>query len=309
MVELPVTVVIPAWRRAATIRRCLASVLGEEIRPAEVIVVDDASGDDTADVARSSGAGSVRVLEQPRNAGAQAARNRGIREARHGWIAFLDSDDEWLPGKLGRQWDLLGRMGFPEDAVLHGNCLRFQGGREDYWDLPSTEGIDARRLLLARPAPMFQGMLVSKAHLLGIGLLDESAPAYQEWDTSIRLSANGRLFHDREPLFRYHLHDGETISGSPVREAKGHAHVVFKHEADIRATAGEGAWNAHMARLGELSLLSDLPDFSARAADHATGATRALLRATTRLGRLPWSRPFFLRLLARQRSRLGGRHG
>lgn len=99
---LPMSVVIPAFNRATMLRRALASVAAQHPRlPAEVIVVDDGSDDDTPEVARQAG---VRLIRHGRNRGLSAARNTGVEAASHGWIALLDSDDEWLPHHLATIW-------------------------------------------------------------------------------------------------------------------------------------------------------------------------------------------------------------
>lgn len=96
----PVSVVIPTWNRATLLRRALDSVLAQTVQPAEIVVVDDGSTDDTAAVVASYGA-RVRLLRQA-NAGVAAARNAGIAAARHELIAFLDSDDWWRERYLER---------------------------------------------------------------------------------------------------------------------------------------------------------------------------------------------------------------
>lgn len=99
---LPVSVVIPAYQRAGLIGRAVRSALAQlPLPPAQVLVVDDGSSDDTAQEAAAAGA---TVLRQPVNAGVSAARNAGVEAAVHDWIALLDSDDEWLPGHLERVW-------------------------------------------------------------------------------------------------------------------------------------------------------------------------------------------------------------
>lgn len=101
MDPLPVSVVIPAYRRPEMVERAIRSALQQRPRPAEVLVVDDASGDQTAARARASGA---RVIVHERNQGEGPARNTGIAAANKEWIALLDSDDEWLPGHLATLW-------------------------------------------------------------------------------------------------------------------------------------------------------------------------------------------------------------
>src|SRR4051794_4124152 len=98
--DIRISVVIPTYNRAHVVGRAIESALAQEYPPHEIIVVDDGSVDDTGDVVDGY-RGIVRRVRQP-NAGVSAARNRGVSEAASEWIAFLDSDDQWLPGHLGR---------------------------------------------------------------------------------------------------------------------------------------------------------------------------------------------------------------
>ncbi len=96
------SVVIPAYNSAEFINDTIETALDQTYAPLEVIVVDDGSRDDTAAVVRQRFGDRVRVIQQE-NAGPNAARNYGIREAAGDWIALLDADDLWLPEKLDRQ--------------------------------------------------------------------------------------------------------------------------------------------------------------------------------------------------------------
>jgi len=98
--DLRISVVIPTYNRGHVVGRAIDSALAQEYRPSEIIVVDDGSVDDTSGVVDGYG-GIVRRVYQP-NGGVSAARNRGVSEANGEWIAFLDSDDQWLPGHLER---------------------------------------------------------------------------------------------------------------------------------------------------------------------------------------------------------------
>lgn len=100
-----VSVIIPAYNAEKWLARAVDSVLSQSLPVADVIVVDDGSSDDTRRIAEAYGS-SLRYLYQD-NAGASAARNRGIKESEGEWIAFLDADDEWLPHKNERQVALL----------------------------------------------------------------------------------------------------------------------------------------------------------------------------------------------------------
>ncbi len=97
-----ISVVIPAYNAAPYVARAIESVLAQTVRPTEVIVVDDASSDATAQVVERYGP-PVRLLRRAANGGPAAARNTGIAAAQGEWIALLDADDAWLPRKLERQ--------------------------------------------------------------------------------------------------------------------------------------------------------------------------------------------------------------
>ena len=108
-----VSIVVPAFNAETTIERAIASACRQTERKLEIIVVDDASSDQTlAIVAEAAQADArIRLLRQPANAGPAAARNRGIAAAKGDWIALLDADDSYLPERLGKLLDLADRAG------------------------------------------------------------------------------------------------------------------------------------------------------------------------------------------------------
>lgn len=106
-VVAPVSVVVPCWRCSATIDDAIASVAAQTLPPAEVLLVEDGSGDDTLAhlhrIAAAHAPGWIRVIAMPANGGPSRARNAGWEQASQPWIAFLDSDDTWGPRKLELQ--------------------------------------------------------------------------------------------------------------------------------------------------------------------------------------------------------------
>jgi glycosyltransferase involved in cell wall biosynthesis len=116
-----VSVVIPLYNKAAYIHRALESVLAQAFADFELIVIDDGSTDGSADAVRRHTDPRIRLISQE-NAGVGAARNRGMAEAKSGWVAFLDADDEWLPGFLAKIVELIGEH--PE-AGLVGTAYRY----------------------------------------------------------------------------------------------------------------------------------------------------------------------------------------
>ncbi len=118
-----VTVIIPAFNAEKCIIEALDSVVAQTYRPIEVIVVDDGSSDNTAKVVKDYCSVSTRTVELglrcicQRNGGPSMARNTGIKEARGGYVAFLDADDLWMSHKLEKQMQLFGKD-FDADVVF-----------------------------------------------------------------------------------------------------------------------------------------------------------------------------------------------
>jgi glycosyltransferase involved in cell wall biosynthesis len=119
--------VIPTWNRARLVCEAIDSALGQSPEQVEVIVVDDGSTDDTADVLARNFGSRIHVLRMSQRRGAGAARNAGVRLASGELIGFLDSDDLWLPGKLEAELSALER--FPEAEVVVSDSLRFLEGQ------------------------------------------------------------------------------------------------------------------------------------------------------------------------------------
>ena len=95
-----ISVIIPSYNRSATIERSVMSVLNQTYKDIELIVVDDCSTDNTEEILKSIGDARLKYVCLPQNSGACVARNTGIEMAKGDYIAFQDSDDEWLPNKL-----------------------------------------------------------------------------------------------------------------------------------------------------------------------------------------------------------------
>lgn len=143
-----ISVVVPAWRAEKTLAATLDSILSQTWRELEVLIVDDASPDGTLALAQSYAAKDprVRVIAQEKNGGVSKARNRGVREARGEWIAFLDSDDLWMPEKLERQMALAAQH--PEAGLFFtGSAFISEDDHKYGYTLSVPERVNYRRLL------------------------------------------------------------------------------------------------------------------------------------------------------------------
>ena len=149
----PVSVVVPCFRCAATIDDAVASIAAQTLRPAEVLLVEDGSGDDTVEtlhrIAAIHGADWVKVIVLPANGGPSRARNTGWQQAQQPYIAFLDADDSWGPRKLELQMAAL--QADPAIALIaHRMLVRPRGTAVPALRPPVDVRIIGRRTLLLR---------------------------------------------------------------------------------------------------------------------------------------------------------------
>jgi glycosyltransferase involved in cell wall biosynthesis len=152
----PVSVIVPCFRCAATIDDAVASIMAQTLRPAEVLLVDDASGDDTLEalhrIAAVYGADWIKVIALPTNGGVSRARNAGWQQAQQPYIALLDADDCWGPRKLELQMAAL--EADPAIALIaHRMLVRPRGTTVPAPQPVRVQIIERRTLLLRNPFP------------------------------------------------------------------------------------------------------------------------------------------------------------
>ena len=180
-----VSVIIPTYNRGWILKEAIDSVLAQDFKDYELIVVDDGSSDNTSEVLDTYGQNII-VLGQA-NKGVSAARNRGIAEAGGQLVAFLDSDDLWLPRKLSRQVDF---FNLNPDAVI--NQTEEIWIRNDVRVNPKNRHrkpsgmIFERSLGLCLVSP--SAVMIRKTLLDVVGLFDENLPACEDYDLWLRIS-------------------------------------------------------------------------------------------------------------------------
>lgn len=191
-----ISVIMPAFNRAEMIGRAIDSVLAQDFGDYELIVVDDGSADGTAEVVAAVLDPRVRLIRLDSNGGGNAARNRGIREARAPLLAFLDSDDAFLPHKLGFAVGFLRSR--PQIDVLLDSFIKTYPDKPERSDealrnpllddnQAVLEALFMRKIWKATPA-----ITVRRDVAIRAGLFDESLKRRQDFDFIVRLAALGR---------------------------------------------------------------------------------------------------------------------
>jgi glycosyltransferase involved in cell wall biosynthesis len=186
-----VSVIIPTYNRGWILREAIDSVLAQDYRDYELIVVDDGSTDDTRQILGSYGR-QIIVLQQP-NQGVSAARNRGIAESRAQLVAFLDSDDLWLPQKLARQVAFF--QSNPEALICQTEETWVRNGvrvNPKKRHQKHTGMIFEPSLALCLVSP--SAVMIRKPLFDAVGLFDESLPACEDYDLWLRVSCRYPVF-------------------------------------------------------------------------------------------------------------------
>ena len=219
------------------------SVLRQMFTDFELLVVDDGSTDGTMDALSDITDPRLRCLANPRNMGPGAARNTGIRAARGEWVAFQDSDDEWLPRKLEKQMARLAEAGAEVVACYTGMAILGQSehspnGRTILSYIPGPEQRivdgDLEEALFAHSFISTQMLMARRSTLLDIGGFDEALRALEDWDCAIRLAQRGRFVFVDEPLVIQTFSDN-SITRSRPRWLEARIRIVEKHSTALSA--------------------------------------------------------------------------
>ena len=204
---MTISVIVPTFNRVHTLPRAIDSVL-RQTRPAdEIIVVDDGSEDGTAELLHRHYP-QIRNLQQ-NNQGVSAARNRGIRQAKGEWIALLDSDDAWLPGKLEAQLRALEAE--PAARLCHTEEVWIRNGkRVNQKDRHAKSGGWIFRNCLPLCVISPSAALLHRSLLDEIGEFDEGLPACEDYDLWLRIcSVEPVVFVETPQIEKYGGHDDQ----------------------------------------------------------------------------------------------------
>jgi hypothetical protein len=262
-----VSVVVPCYNAERYLASALESALAQEGVALEVLVADDGSSDGTTEVlARYSDR--VQVLHQDHR-GPSAARNACLQAARGDYVALLDADDRYRPGKLARQAAALDTR--PDVGLVYTgwNVIDDEGSPLPDQGWSREEGDVRRRLLLGNLAHPVAVML-RRAPAIEAGGFDESIQVNEDWDLFLRLALRGmRWTCIDEALSEYRVHGGQ--SHRRVRLVyETRLHILERIFADpalpdeLRATRGEAFHEAHLVGAAELFAAGEVAE--ARAA-------------------------------------------
>ncbi|MDO4160916.1 MAG: glycosyltransferase family 2 protein [Prevotellaceae bacterium] len=228
-----ISIIIPSYNRAHLIKRALKSVTSQTYDDIEIIVVDDASTDNTAEVVKTLNVPNLNYIKLPKNEGACHARNVGIEHAKGEYISFLDSDDTWECEKLEKQYKFLLKN---NANVVVCNYWKEKDGKKKK-KVPDGHDIIIKKEELLNANIITTGaILISKEALVSVGAFDESMPRYQDWELVLRIIKKYDIFYLDKPLLTLFFQKN-SITNSTSMEKKFFAldKMVQKNKKEMLA--------------------------------------------------------------------------
>jgi glycosyltransferase involved in cell wall biosynthesis len=244
--DIEVSVIIPTYNRRDLLPRAIDAVLAQTHPVDEIVVIDDGSTDGTGDMLQQRYGDRVRHVWQA-NAGVSAARNHGMRLARGRYLALLDSDDEWLPGKTALQLAFL--EAHPDFGMVLCDVERIDGEyrhidvfhrreviREDGWAL---------RWLIHNPALIPASVMLRRQVVEQLGGFDEALRTAEDLEFHLRVARHWKIGVIEQPLVRaMRGHDGLSAADSTYDD---YVRVVETAVADARGSLDDGELDAALA--------------------------------------------------------------
>lgn len=235
-----VSIIIPAFNRSAVLDRALNSVLSQSYQDYEILIVDDASTDNTSERVKSYTDPRIVYLRHANNRGGAASRNTGIERAKGELIAFLDSDDEWTSDKLQRQVELLEKS---DDCGMVYTALKAIFEEDGQTKILPVEhrGRFFNELLISNCVRTLSSIVVRRSILQKAGGFDPQLRSCQDWDLYIRLAKECSFECINEPLTIYYVNkkDPSRISNAGKSIVQGHEAVAKKYKADYQKLSKE----------------------------------------------------------------------
>ncbi|APX98195.1 glycosyltransferase family 2 protein [Natronorubrum daqingense] len=252
-----VSVIIPAYNAADTLPRAIESALDQSVSNIEIIVIDDASEDSTAQISTSYDDERVQYVRHTQNRGGSAARNTGLDHASGKYISYLDADDEWKPDKLAKQ---LTELKSRSDEWIAAHCKRvFNVSRCQQLAFALSTAIGAKKkgtpkeggedlikeIFLLNLSTGSSTLLVKRNVVEEIGGFDPSFPRHQDWEFLIRILQQGKIAYVDEPLVYKHG------TGRPPVETyrEGKSRLLSKFSDEVTRLESNGYPVTHVQHL------------------------------------------------------------
>ncbi|MBW4614357.1 MAG: glycosyltransferase family 2 protein [Desmonostoc vinosum HA7617-LM4] len=236
-----VSVVIPTFNRAHLLPKAIASVLAQTISNFELVIVDDGSTDNTVEVVNEFSDIRIKFLPLGKNYGGNYARNQGIKATNAELVAFLDSDDEWLPRKLELQLARLEDSNHPQATVVYCQYCEHQELTDSQIIVEASYEGNVFDQLLKGWCPALSTFMIKHSSILEVGGFDETLPSFQDYDLFLRLAEAGNHFVAvSNTLVKKSAHKSHQVSGNWNAKIRGFE--VFQNRWGTAMKSRLGFW-------------------------------------------------------------------
>ena len=217
--EPTVSVIIPTYNRAEFVGRAIKSVLNQTYRNFELLVVDDGSSDNTKEVVKDFKSSRLKYIRHEENEGVSSARNSGIKKSTGKYLAFLDSDDEWLPGKLEKQVERFSASEFSDVGLVYtGAYILKKPGQIISKQTPSHSGQLFNTILKKGNIVCGGGssVLIKRECFNEVGVFREDLPAAEDYEMWLRIARFFKFDYIEELSVKYYEQANNRMSNNPV---------------------------------------------------------------------------------------------
>lgn len=228
-----ISVIIPTYNRAHLIEKSIESILCQTYKDIEIIIVDDGSTDNTAEVIKKLDSEKIKYISLEKNHGACFARNIGIKNASGQYIAFQDSDDIWHKNKLEKQLDFLKKYNY--DFIFCGMTRIMLENPDKKYYFPNNDFDSSKNCfeqLLYINSVGTQTILCKKECFSKI-MFDPNLKRFQDWDLALQAARYFKIGYLKESLVDSYV-QVDSISKSKVANSRAWQDLYKKYEKDIK---------------------------------------------------------------------------
>ena len=236
-----VSAIVPTYNRANLVRRALDSVIKQSYSNLEIVVVDDASDDNTEEIINGMGSSQIRYIRHQTNQGGAATRNTGIEAAKGEYVAFLDSDDVWLQGKIETQLAAIQNEDSPDNIVSY---TQFEIEQDKQIYIKPSRGKNEKEAV-ADYMFLHEGEIQTSTMMLPRKLILETRfrselKKHQDLDLSLRLEASGAQFLLVEKVLTVLDNEERSDRISRISDYKISLEWIREYENSISSKAFKG---------------------------------------------------------------------
>ena len=256
-----ISIIIPTYNNSNQLIKTISNVFLQDINDIEIILIDDASSDDTELKIKALNNSKIKYFKHSRNMGVTFSRVEGIKKSSGQYVGFLDDDDIWLNNKLKKQLELIIQKKL--DFIMSDYIVNNTIDNIQYVKSLKDFGANFKNNIIKKPGPFFQCCLFKKDFLIKhIDKFDSKSEPSEDWDFFISISkSNPKVYNIDESMFQWNL-SSQSQTANSYNESCAIEYIIKKHKKYIVENTTKSALSLHYRKLGSMFFYSDKFDKS-----------------------------------------------